>query len=131
MDFEQLMELIARAIEIAGVAAIVIGAVVASAAFGVRWRGSRALDEAFPAYRQGLGRAILLGLEFLIAADIVRTVAVAPSFQSLGLLAGIVLIRTFLSFTLQLDVDGRWPWERRRDRQRAPALEGRDRSAGP
>ena len=60
--------------------------------------------------RSTLGRAILLGLELLVAADIIDTVAVEPSFASLGILAGIILIRTFLSLSLEVEIEGRWPW---------------------
>jgi uncharacterized membrane protein len=63
-------------------------------------------------YRQGLGRAILLGLEFLIAGDIRRTVGVAPTLENVFILGLIVVIRTFLSVALQLEVEGRWPWQR-------------------
>ena len=63
-------------------------------------------------YRQDLGRAILLGLEFLIAGDIIRTVGVAPTLENVFILALIVVIRTFLSMALQLEVEGRWPWQR-------------------
>ena len=66
----------------------------------------------YRAYRQGIGRAILLGLELLVAADIIRTVAVDPSFRSVGVLAVIVAVRTFLSFTLEVELEGRWPWQR-------------------
>ena len=59
-----------------------------------------------------LGRSILLGLELLVAADIIRTVAVAPTYESVGVLAIIVLIRTFLSFSLELEITGRWPWQK-------------------
>ncbi len=62
-------------------------------------------------YRQTLARAILLGLELLVAADIINTVAVDPSFRSVGVLGLIVLVRTFLSFTLELEISGRWPWQ--------------------
>jgi uncharacterized membrane protein len=64
-------------------------------------------------YRQSLGRAILLGLEFLVAGDIIRTVAVSPTFAGVGVLAVIVLVRTFLSFSLEAELDGRPPWQRR------------------
>ena len=67
----------------------------------------------YAAYRQNLGRAILLGLELLVAGDIIRTVAVAPTLQNLAVLALIVVIRTFLSFSLELEVTGRWPWQQR------------------
>lgn len=63
-------------------------------------------------YRQFLGRSILLGLELLVAADIIRTVAVTPTLTSITVLAGIVLIRTFLSFSLELEITGRWPWQK-------------------
>jgi len=64
----------------------------------------------FQELRQFLGRGILLGLEFLVAADIIYTVAVDLTFESIGVLAIVVLIRTFLSFTLELEVTGKWPW---------------------
>lgn len=66
----------------------------------------------YRSYRQLLGRSILLGLELLVAADIIRTVAVTPTFASVGVLAIIVLIRTFLSFSLELEITGRWPWQK-------------------
>jgi uncharacterized membrane protein len=58
-----------------------------------------------------LGQSILLGLEFLVAADIIRTVAVSPTLESVTVLAAIILIRTFLSFSLELEITGRWPWQ--------------------
>ena len=64
-------------------------------------------------FRRQLGRSILLGLEFLVAADIIRTVAITPTPQSVAVLGGIVLIRTFLSFSLQLEMTGAWPWQRK------------------
>lgn len=63
--------------------------------------------------RQRIGRGLLLGLEFLLAADIIITVAVELTFSSVGTLALIVLIRTFLSFTLEVELDGRWPWQKK------------------
>jgi uncharacterized membrane protein len=63
-------------------------------------------------YRRLLGRSILLGLEFLVAADIIRTVAIEPTFYNVGVLAIIVIIRTFLSFALGLEITGRWPWQK-------------------
>ena len=68
--------------------------------------------DAYNQLRSTLGRAILLGLELLVAADIIDTVAVQPSFSSLGILAGIILIRTFLSLSLEVEIEGRWPWRR-------------------
>jgi uncharacterized membrane protein len=68
-------------------------------------------DAVFQELRQTLGRGILLGLEFLIAADIIYTVAVELTFQSVGVLAIVVLIRTFLSMTLEVEMSGKWPWQ--------------------
>lgn len=62
-------------------------------------------------FRRALGRSILLGLELLVAADIIRTVAITPTLESVAVLGGIVLIRTFLSFSLELEISGRWPWQ--------------------
>jgi len=84
--------------------------------FVFRWP-SVGLNVAYREYRQQLGRAILLGLEFLVAGDIINTVAVDPSFRSVGVLAGIVAIRTFLSFSLEVEIEGRWPWVRAASRQ--------------
>ncbi len=111
MTFSDLIERAGQVMEGAGVAIIVLGAVIAT----MRFLGSgreRAGSDAYRAYRHSVGRAILLGLEFLVAGDIIRTVAVDPTFRSVGVLAGIVLIRTFLSLTLQLEIEGRWPWQR-------------------
>ena len=69
-------------------------------------------DKLIASFRSNLGRSILLGLEFLVAADIINTVAVEPTIQSLIVLAGIVLIRTFLSFSLEVEIEGRWPWRK-------------------
>jgi uncharacterized membrane protein len=101
---------IARAIEVAGICVIVVGGMIATAVFVKQWKAG--FDEAYRSYRKHLGRAILLGLEFLVAADIIGTVAVEPTFTNIGVLAGIVLIRTFLSFALELEIEGRWPWQR-------------------
>jgi uncharacterized membrane protein len=97
-------------LEAVGVATIVIGAFVALVA-AVRPRPG-SFGDAYRGYRQALGKAILLGLEFLVAADIVRTVSHVPTVQQVSVLGGIVLIRTFLSFTLEVELEGRWPWQR-------------------
>ncbi|QOR38546.1 DUF1622 domain-containing protein [Billgrantia diversa] len=70
-------------------------------------------EEIYTQVRQRLGRGILLGLEFLVAADIIHTVAVELTFETVGILAIIVLIRTFLSFTLEVELSGRWPWQKK------------------
>jgi uncharacterized membrane protein len=104
---------IATAIEIAGVGIIVLAVLIASALFLRQGFRAPGWSEAYSCYRANLGRGILLGLELLVAADIIGTVAVTPSFQSLGVLALIVLIRTFLSFSLEVEIEGQWPWRRR------------------
>jgi uncharacterized membrane protein len=108
------MHTIATGMEIAGVAVIVVGSLLASVLFLRRGFGRSEWDQAYEGFRAELGRGILLGLEFLVAADIIGTVAVAPTFESLGVLAAIVLIRTFLSFSLEVEIEGRWPWQRGR-----------------
>ena len=107
-DFTRAIENVGKAIDVVGVATIVIGIVIATIVLAFR---HREVDDAFRKYRQGIGRAILLGLEFLVAADIIKTVAVDPTFAGAGVLAIIVVIRTFLSFTLELEISGRWPWQ--------------------
>lgn len=109
MEFSDVVEVVGQAIDAAGVAVIVIGAAWATLRYAQA--AMRREEQAYRLYRRRLGQAILLGLEFLVAADIIRTVAVAPTFNSVGVLAIIVLIRTFLSFTLELEISGRWPWQ--------------------
>ena len=117
MDFKQIIETAGQYMDFAGVAIMVIGAVV-SIPLAVRGRsfaeseGRAERRSVYRQYRQLLGRSILLGLELLVAADIIRTVAVTPTFTSVGVLAVIVLIRTFLSFSLELEITGRWPWQK-------------------
>ena len=106
------MHWIATGIEVVGVGIMVVGALVAMVVFFQRGQGGPGWDEAYRRLRGDLGRAILLGLEFLVAADIIGTVAVTPTFESLGVLAAIVLIRTFLSFSLEVEIEGQWPWQR-------------------
>lgn len=113
MDFQEAMESVGKAVDIAGVVAIVVGIAAASIIAGraLLGRGPER-EDVYHQYRRRLGRSILLGLELLVAADIIRTVAVTPTFQSVGVLALIVLIRTFLSFSLELEITGRWPWQK-------------------
>jgi uncharacterized membrane protein len=109
MDFDTIIDSIGKAVDAAGVAVMVIGIGVASVLAG--WRRLRSRSLVFEEYRRWVGRSILLGLEILIAADIIRTVAVGFSLNAILALGLIVLIRTFLSFTLQLEMTGRWPWQ--------------------
>ena len=108
-DVTHWAHVIARVIEAVGIGVMVLGGVIATMVFAWNMRGS--FDRAYRCYREHLGRAILLGLEFMVAADIIGTVAVEPSFSNLGVLGLIVLIRTFLSFSLEVEINGRWPWQ--------------------
>ncbi|HEU5431209.1 MAG TPA: DUF1622 domain-containing protein [Thermomicrobiales bacterium] len=119
IELSHLIEQAGRLMEGAGVAIIVVGAILATILFfrDVQRGVSQAVR--YRDYRQAIGRAILLGLEFLVAGDIIRSVAVEPTFQSVGVLAIIVLIRTFLSLELELETEGRWPWQQ----PAAPAAE--------
>ena len=112
MEQELLITGAARIVEMAGVSVLLLGAVLAAAAFVVRVSRRTTFHDAYHELRADLGRAILLGLELLVIADIIGTVAIKPTFQNLGVLAVIVAIRTLLSFTLELEVSGRWPWQR-------------------
>ncbi len=106
MNFIEVVEDVGRGVDVAGITIILVGVLVSSVQFLRRLR--KELGTAYGLYRVGLGRAILLGLVFLIAGDIIRTVATSPTFQSVGILGSIVLIRTFLSLALNLEV-GRGP----------------------
>ena len=122
MTFSELIERIGQGVDGAGVGVIVLGLALATTRFLVRVR--RGMPTAYQAYREGLGRTLLLGLEFLVAADIIRTVAITPTFRSVGILAIIVAIRTFLSWALELELSGHWPWQRRDSRPREDASAG-------
>jgi uncharacterized membrane protein len=109
-SFGQVVHTIVRVIEAGGIGIIVVGALAATVVFARRLALRGGFDAAYHDYRLNLGRAILLGLEFLVAADIIATVAAEPTFANLGVLALIVAIRTFLSFSLEVEINGRWPW---------------------
>ena len=109
---------IGTAVEVGGVAMLVLTAVVATLLLFIDWRREHSFAPAYKGYRRNLGRGILLGLEFLVIGDIIGTVAVEPSFQNLGVLGLIVLIRTFLSFSLEVEIEGRLPWRGAEDGRR-------------
>jgi uncharacterized membrane protein len=111
VNFHETMERVVQGFEVAGVAILVVGSLLAfvSAALGLRRGGGRA---AYQRARQGVGRAILLGLEVLIIADIVLTITVDRTFDSALALGLIVLVRTFLSFSLEIELEGALPWRR-------------------
>ncbi|WP_167096812.1 DUF1622 domain-containing protein [Mycobacterium sp. DL592] len=117
MSFYEVIETVGKTIDGVGVAVIAVGALISAAGVVPRLK----TGAAYRVFREQLGRSILLGLEFLVAADIIRTVAVTPDARSVAVLGGIVLIRTFLSFSLQLEVTGYWPWQKSRLEQDAAA----------
>ena len=106
------MDAIARGVEVLGIVTLVLGLATALVRAGLALVGGQGANEGYRIVRTVFGRSILLGLEFLVAADIIRTVAVQPSLQNVAVLGLIVLIRTFLSFSLEVEIDGRWPWRR-------------------
>lgn len=105
-------EMAATALEMVAIAVICAGIVYATARATPRLRTGPEAD-LYKQYRQSLARAILLGLEILVAADIIGTVAVAPTWSNVGVLAVIVVIRTVLSWSLEVEIEGTWPWRRR------------------
>ena len=116
---------ITRGVELAGIGLILVGALLSGVRYlrdvagrsagsaGAQGETAAGHEAAYRALRSNLGRSILLGLELLVAADIINTVAVTPTLESIAVLAGIVAIRTFLSFSLELEIDGKWPWQAR------------------
>ena len=103
---------IAKALELVGVAIIVGGIVLATLRFVLDSGRAGDWQSAYSNYRSNIGRGILLGLELLVGADIISTITSPLTFESVGLLAIIVLIRTFLSFSLETEIEGCWPWRR-------------------
>lgn len=109
MTYETFMSDVVRVVEAVGAAIMILGAVGALAISAVRWRVT---DDPYAALRRRLGHVVLLGLEVLIIGDIVRTVTVEPTLESVAVLAAIVLIRIVLSFSIEVEIDGVWPWRR-------------------
>ncbi len=110
-NIEHILEKIALGVEVAAVSVIILGLVIATAHYIFNLLRKQGAIKAFGRYRQSLARTLLLALEFLVAADIVRTVAIdEPSFVSVGVLGLIILVRTFLGWALEVEISGRWPW---------------------
>jgi uncharacterized membrane protein len=113
MEFDQVVLAIGQVVEGIGVAIILVGTVAVLVRSGMA-RLRRAPDaDWYQLGRRGIGRALLLGLEVLVAGDIIRTVAVEPTLAAAVSLGIIVLIRTFLSWSIELETDGRWPWQQK------------------
>ncbi|MEE4195210.1 MAG: DUF1622 domain-containing protein [Anaerolineae bacterium] len=111
---QQVIEFIAEGVEIFGVLVTIVGLTCAVIRF---IRGTKSVcfcknDEDYRQFRSELGRSLLIGLEFLVAGDIIHTVAVQPSLDNLSVLGGLVILRFFLSIALELEIDGRFPWQR-------------------
>jgi uncharacterized membrane protein len=106
-SIEELIGLIGLGIDVVGVVIIVAGIAWATTRFLLQHMS----EEHYESYKGHIGRSLLLGLEMLVAADIVKTIALQATFGSLGVLAGLVAIRTFLSWSLVVEIDGRWPWQ--------------------
>lgn len=104
----ELIHSVARMIEISGLSVIILGGLFSIVRF---FSNLFHKQLAYPTLRKDLGRSILLGLEFLVAGDIISTIAIEPTLTSVSVLGLIVIIRTFLSFSLEVEIDGRWPWQ--------------------
>ncbi len=111
MDFKQAANAVGTGFQVAGIAVLVIGALLAFVLYLKALPRRRDTPTAYSDLRRDLGKAILVGLELLVAADIIRSVAIDPTFATIGVLGLIVLIRTFLSWSLEVEVNGRWPWQ--------------------
>ena len=110
MEYKELISIAGYGIETIGVLVIIAGSAMSSFRFLSHFR-TQTEGVAYDVFRRQLGRSIILGLEFLIAGDIIRTVIVADTLSNVLILGLIVLIRTFLSFTLHFEVEGQWPWQ--------------------
>jgi uncharacterized membrane protein len=122
MTFDDVVSELVRVIESVGAAIMVGGGLAAFVQYARHVRGNATV--AYTELRRNVGRVILLGLEVLIIADIIRTIVVDPTLESVGVLAIIVIIRILLSFSLEVEIDGMWPWNRWR-------AEGPDGPTGP
>ena len=113
MTYEETISHIVRVVEAVGAAIMILGGLGAFVVFALHVRRDETLQRAYPDLRRDLSRCILLGLEVLIVADIVRTIIVDPTLESVAVLGIIVVIRILLSFSLEVEIDGVWPWHRR------------------
>lgn len=111
MQFNDTVETVGKAVDGLGVGITVAGVLIALGTYAYQAVVSRAPEDAYRNARRHIGRSVLLGLEVLVAGDIIRTVAVTPSFKTVGVLAVIVGVRTFLSMTLEVEITSRWPWQ--------------------
>lgn len=120
MDIKYTVELIAIGFELVGIGILVLGSILAFVHYLITINRSQDNHGAYRHLRLDLGRTILVALELLIVSDIIRSVAIDPTFASIGVLALIVLIRTFLSWSLEVEINGKWPWQHARSHQDLP-----------
>lgn len=121
MEFKQALELAGTGFELVGVGVLVIGAALSLGAYVAALIRRKSASAAYHNLRRNLGKAILIGLELLIAADIIRSVAIDPTLMSIGVLGLIVFVRTFLSWSLEVEINGEWPWQSYRSHKGLPA----------
>jgi uncharacterized membrane protein len=112
VSYDEFISNVVKVVEGVGAALLVVGGVWALVGFAVAMARSETRAGAYVHLRRNLGRVILLGLEVLIIGDIVRTIIVDPTIESVAVLGMIVLIRIVLSFSLEVEIDGMWPWNR-------------------
>jgi len=113
IDISGIVRIAVTALELAGTGTILAGAVIATAACAKRsWFSG--FEAAYRPFRADLGRSILLGLEFLVAGDILKSLVINPTLEDLVVLAGLILVRTFLSVALGVEINGHWPWQETR-----------------
>lgn len=112
MTYDQFISDVVKGVEALGAAIMIVGGLWALVSFAIETTRPTDRADAYPRLRQRLGRAILLGLEILIVGDIVRTIVVDPTLESVAVLGAIVIIRIVLSFSLEVEIDGVWPWSR-------------------
>jgi uncharacterized membrane protein len=111
-SFTTFMDHVAQAFEVLGTLILVIGVLWSFVLAVLAWRRSASGQRAYKALRQAFGATLMLALEILVAADLIRTIAVSPTLDNVLVLGLIVLIRTFLSFSLEIEIEGVWPWRR-------------------
>jgi uncharacterized membrane protein len=117
--------MIGEAIDVAGVVVIAVGVVIGIVLFALDLLRQAPMRDAYKRLRTFLGRSLLLGLEFLVAGDIIKTVAIEPTRESVIVLAIIVLVRTVLSLSIDVEIDGRWPWQAAQQEELARAAQAR------
>jgi uncharacterized membrane protein len=130
VTYEQTISDVVKVVEAVGAAIMVVGGLGAFVVFALQVRRAETVEQAYPGLRRDLGRCILLGLEVLIVADIVRTIIVTPTLESVAVLGIIVVIRIMLSFSLEVEMDGVWPWRRRQVDSRTGAERSESREPG-